>query len=117
MLDAMISLSLLLIVFSKEKIDDERTKQIRFFTIKTTFSMLIGLIVITNMYNYQLDLTYIPTASLLFYLIVFYLSNYFNPSFIFVERISDNKSSDRFLLIIMTFFAFAFSYDIISSIV
>lgn len=117
LIDGMMVLSLMLIVFSKEKIDDERTKQVRYFSLKLSFNILIGMMALMYMIDYQLDFIYMSIVSLLFYLVVFNLSNYFSPSFIFNESIDESKFSERLLLAIMTFLAFVVSYDMIYSIV
>ena len=116
-IDGMMVLSLMIIVFSKERIDDERTKQVRYFSLKITFQGLLGIIVFMNMDNYESNFTYIPIIALLFYLVVFKLSNYFSPSYIFKENEKSNKISEGIVLIIMTLLALVFSINIISTLI
>lgn len=112
-----ILVALSLTVFSKEKIDDERTKIIRYFAIKMSYRLLIAGLATIYMLSYGIDLIYIAISSLIIYLLIFYLANYLNPSFIFKEETKTNKGSIKLIVGVMIFIGIAFLYDIIKAII
>lgn len=112
-----ILVALSLAVFSKEKTDDERTQIIRYFTIKMSFRLLVAGLAVIYMFKFNVDIIYIAISSLIFYLLIFYLSSYFNPRFIFKEEAKTNKRSLKLIIGIMIFIGIAFLYDIISAII
>jgi len=112
-----ILVALSLSVFSKEKTDDVRTQTIRYFAVKLSFRLLIAGLAAIYLLNIQIDLIYIAISSLIIYLIIFYLSNYYNPSFIFKEETRTNKGAVKLIVGIMIFMGIAFLYNIISTII
>ena len=98
-----ILVSLLSAVFSKEKVDDERSKIIRYFSLKSTFKLLIFSIAINYCYELKLESIYIAISSLIVYLIIYYLASYFNPEFIFKEEILKYRYGIKFYVGIMIF--------------
>jgi hypothetical protein len=112
-----ILVALSLTVFSKEKTDDERTQIVRYFAIKMSFRLLIAGLAAIYLLNFKIDLIYIAISSLIIYLLIFYLSSYFNPSFIFKEETKTNKGSIKFIVGIMVFIGIAFLYNIIKAII
>jgi len=115
--------TLFMAVFSKEKTDDERTRIIRYFSLKTSFQLLIlgisinylGMII--NYWNSIVEPIYIAIASLILYLLIFHLANYFNPGFIFKEETTEKKGSIKLAAVIMAFIAIATLYNIITTII
>lgn len=87
--------SLHLAIFSKEKIEDERVQIIRYFALKQTFSILILVILMTNISHSNFSY-YSIIASMLCYFPIFELANYFNPDWIFKERTA-KKGSESFV--------------------
>ncbi|MBE9468115.1 MAG: hypothetical protein IMY72_07325 [Bacteroidetes bacterium] len=112
-----ILVSLSLVAFSKEKVDDERSQKIRYFSLKFTFNLLILGLALIYLLELNFETIYIAISSLIIYLVVFNLSNYFNPEFIFKEETKTNKKHIKFLVGIMIFIGIAFTYDILSSII
>lgn len=112
-----ILVALSLTVFSKEKTDDERTQIIRYFSVKTSFRLLIAGLAIIYILKFKIELIYIAISSLILYLIIFYLTNYFNPGFVFKEETKNNKESIKFIVAIMIFIGIAFLFNIIKTII
>lgn len=112
-----ILVALSLTVFSKEKTDDERTKIIRYFTIKISFRLLIAGLAAIYIFNYRVDFIYIAISSLIIYLLIFYSVDYFNPSFIFKEETKTNNRAIKLVMGIMIFIGIAFLYNIIKAII
>ena len=110
-------LSLSLAAFSKEKIDDERLKAIRYFSLKLTFNLLIVSLAINYLLKSNIETIYIAISSLIIYLIVFNLANHFNPEFIFKEETKTNKKNIKFLVGIMIFIGIGFLYNIIRALI
>jgi len=79
-------LSLNWVVFSKEKIDDERFRAIRYFSFKTTFQ-LVPLVAVAD-YLKHLNISPINFAigMLMCYLTIYFICVFINPTFIFEER-------------------------------
>lgn len=109
--------SLFFVAFSKEKVDDERSKIIRYFSLKFTFGFLIDVIAIIYYFKFNIELIYIAISSLIVYLIVFYLANYYNPEFIFKEETKKDKRPMKVFFGIMVFIGFIFLYNIIKSLI
>lgn len=109
--------ALSLAVFSKEKIDDERTQIIRYFAVKTSFKLLILGLAALYVLKINIELIYIAISSLILYLIIFYLSNYFNPGFIFKEETKSNKNNIKGIIGIMIFIGVIYLYSIIKTII
>lgn len=103
-------------VFSKEKTDDERTRIIRYFSLKTSLQLLIGALAINYLGEYIAESIYIVIASLILYLLIFHLSNYYNPSFIFKEK-TKKYNTDTLDVIIMVVFIIVMLYNIIKTII
>ncbi len=112
-----ILLALSMMVFSKEKTDDERTQIIRYFTMKTSFRLLIYGLATIYLFEFNIEIIYIAILSLIMYLIIFYLTDYFNPSFIFKEKTKDKKWDIKIIVGIMIFMGIAFSFDILATII
>ena len=93
--------SLLLVAFSKEKVDDERSQKIRYFSLKFTFKFLLASITSNYLLNYNIETIYVAIFSLIIYLVVFNLANYYNPEFIFKEETKKNESSIIAIVIIL----------------
>jgi hypothetical protein len=118
LLNFIILLSLLIAVYSKEKKDDERMWQIRYFSLKMGFYLLIILLAIKHFFLLKVDTVYLAIGSLVFYLMVFYLSAYFNPAFIFVENTGNSefhKVTLKIFSIVMGFLAVIVGVVIIAS--
>mgnify|MGYP006301486207 CR=1 FL=1 len=86
-----ILLTLLMAVYSKEKLDDERVQQVRYFSLKMSFYVLIIFLGFNYFAGFGISAIYVGIGSLLFYLIVFYLGLFFNPAFIFIEKTNRSK--------------------------
>lgn len=114
-INVFILLSLNMAVFSKEKTDDERTRIIRYFSLKTSFQILIVTMVV-NYWNSIIEAIYLAIASLILYLLIFHLANYYNPSFIFKEETKKNKADINLTAVLMSFFVIAMLYNIIKTI-
>lgn len=112
-----ILVSLSLAAFSKEKVDDERSQKIRYFSLKFTFNLLILGLALIYLLKLNFETIYIAISSLIIYLVVFYLANYFNPEFIFKEETKQNKKGIKVLVGIMIFIGIAFTYNILASII
>jgi hypothetical protein len=118
LLNFIILLSLLIAVYSKEKKDDERMWQIRYFSLKMGFYLLIILLAIKHFFLLKVDTVYLAIGSLVFYLMVFYLSAYFNPAFIFIEKTGNSvfdKVTLKIFSIVMGFLAVIVGVVIIAS--
>ena len=116
-INVFILLALSMAVYSKEKTDDERTQIIRYFSLKTSFQLLIGAILINHWNDSIVEPIYIAIASLIIYLLIFHLSNYFNPGFIFKEKTKKNKAEIKLVTVIMGFGVIAMLYNIIMTII
>jgi len=81
-----ILLTLLMAVYSKEKLDDERVQQVRYFSFKMSFYVIVVFLGFNYFFGLGVSAIYIGMGSLLFYLIIFYLGIFFNPAFIFIEK-------------------------------
>ncbi len=101
-------IALSMAVFSKEKTDDERSQLIRYFTMKKSFQFLILELVIIQVFELQFELILVAISALAFYLITFYITNYFNPDFLFKEETKTNKLGFRLMIGIMVFIGLAF---------
>ncbi len=118
-----ILVSMSFIAFSKEKVDDERSKAIRYFSLKLTFGYLmfgIALIYAAESIldtKINIELIYIAISSLIVYSIIFYLASYFNPDFIFKEETKKNVKGIKFIVGIMIFIGFAFLFNIIRTLI
>lgn len=90
--------SLIIAMFSKEKIEDERIKIIRYFSLKQTFSIVILTVLLTILVNKTLHYSnfsyYSIIIPMLCYFPIFELVNIYNPAFIFKEGTS-NKASEQ----------------------
>lgn len=73
-------------ILSKEKFDDERYQVIRYFSLRTTFYVLLFVVVIHHVGN--LNIAFINTVNvcLALYFIVFYLADRYNPKFMFEDK-------------------------------
>ena len=116
-LNALTAFALFFIAFSKEKYDDERTQQIRYFTLKVTFTLSLAMLIAIAPEQSHNDLSFLPVFILLFYIAVFYITNYFNPKFIFEDRETSEGLSEGFAYIILGIGTIAFAYVIISQLI
>ncbi len=107
-----ILLSLMLIVFSKEKIDDERSQTIRYFALKVTCKFFLLGTMLSQLIKFNLNLTYVAISTMLIYLLIFNLASYFNPRWIFSEK--TEQTNTKLIIGIMALFTFIFLYDILS---
>jgi len=83
LLNLYILVSLGFVAFSKEKVDDERSQIIRYFSLKLTFKLLIAAIATVYCFKLNIESIYIAISSVIAYLIIYSLASYFNPDFIF----------------------------------
>jgi intein/homing endonuclease len=109
--------SLGFVAFSKEKVDDERSQIIRYFSLKFTFKLLIAGIATIYCFKINIEPIYIAISSLIAYLVTYYLASYYNPEFIFKEETKNNVKGIKFIVGIMTFIGFAFLYNIIKTLI
>ena len=89
-LNVLLTASLYIVAFSKEEIDDERTKQLRYFTLKLTFYQLLFFLVIYGFDSVPRSISFLSVLILLFYIIVFYILDYLNPSYVFGDGETTN---------------------------
>ena len=111
-INGLIAFSLFLIAYSKEKVDDERVRAIRYFTMKITYNLLIALLVSLSFTGEKYNLSFIAIISVLEYLAVFYYMNYFNPDYVFKENIKSNFGI-KMVYVILSFLVFATTYNLI----
>ena len=100
-LNIFLAFSLVIVISSKEKIDDERTQQLRYFSLKVAFSAMLALLILYGYDSVPTSMSSLPIFILVFYLIVFYTTNYFNPSFVFGENENTGGLSIGFLYIFL----------------
>ena len=100
-------MSLFWAVFSKEKIDDERLRAIRYFTFKTVTQLFIIAVALDLIQNYRIEPIYFATGTLVGYLIIYYFCVLVNPEFIFVERTRRNRSNLMQILMALMLIAVA----------
>jgi hypothetical protein len=112
-----IMLALFMAAFSKDKVDDERSKIIRYFTLKVTFRYLLAAIATNYILELNIESIYIAISFLIIYLIIFQVANYYNPEFIFKEETKQNKRFVKLIVIIMIFIGIAFLFNIIKTII
>jgi hypothetical protein len=108
-----IIVSLSLAVFSKERIDDERTQKVRYFSLKVSYKFLLLEVILNTLTPFNFNVLYLIILALTVYLIVFNLANHFNPTYIFKEK-HGKKLEEKIIIIIMSLLAFSFLYDIIA---
>lgn len=89
--------SLMIAMFSREKIEDERVQIIRYFALKQTFSIVIVTVLlaipVTRIFHSSFSY-YCIIIPMLCYFPIFELVNTYNPAFIFKEGTS-NKTSEQ----------------------
>lgn len=105
--------ALFMAAFSKDKVDDERSQTIRYFSIKVTFKCLLIAILINYIYKLNIESIYIANLSLIAYLIIYHLANYYNPEFIFKEGTRRKNWSDKLTVIIMILIGTSFFIHIV----
>ena len=110
-----ILVALSLAAFSKEKTDDERDQIIRYFSLKLSLRILIAGLAIVYVLKYNVETIYIGISSLIIYLLIFHLADYFNPSFIFKEETKNNPNFIKMIVGIMVIIGIAFLFSIIKS--
>jgi hypothetical protein len=110
-----ILVALSMAAFSKEKTDDERHQIIRYFSFKLTVRIIIAGLAIIYVMKYNVETIYIAIASLLTYLLIFHLADYFNPNFIFKEETKKNPNIIKMFVGIMIIIGISFLYSIIKS--
>jgi len=116
-LNLYVVLSLLLVISGKEKLDDERTKEIRHFALNLTFRLLVAFIVLNSLFKLNFEVINIVISSLIFYLLIFYTADYYNPGFIFKESTKKSALGNKVLLGILLLFSVSYTYNIISAII
>lgn len=97
-------LSLVIAIFSKEKLEDERIQVIRYFALKQTFSIVILSVLLTIAFTriaHSSFTYYSIIVPMLCYFPIFELANYYNPDFIFKERTSE-KGSEAVIVVALT---------------
>lgn len=85
-INIMFLLGLFWVVFSKERIDDERFKAIRYFSFKTTVQLFPIAVAILVVFKYNIEPLNYAIGVLIGYLMIYYLCVFFNPEFIFKEK-------------------------------
>ena len=83
--DYNIAFMLLIVISSKEKIEDERIKVIRAYSTRFTLTTLIFILMLNSLTNMNLDTTQIAIGAMKLYLLLFYLVDRFEPDYIFKE--------------------------------
>lgn len=112
----MFSAGLLMAVFSKEKIDDERFLAIRYFSFKTTLLLFAITVVTVYSFRYNVDAIYYAIGTLIGYLMIYYFCVFFNPGFIFKEMTQKSRSNSGFILNLGLFIQIGFALYWISEI-
>lgn len=92
---------LLMAVFSKEKIDDERFLAIRYFSFKTTMLLFTITVVAVYSFKYNVEPIYYAIGTLIGYLMIYYFCVLFNPGFIFKEKTTRSRENNGFILILL----------------
>jgi hypothetical protein len=110
-----IIVALFMAAFSKEKTDDERYQIVRYFSLKLTFRILIVGLAIAYVLKYNVETIYVAISSLIIYLLVFQLADYFNPNFIFKEETNKNPNFIKMIVGIMIIIGISFLFSIIKS--
>ena len=105
----LILIGLFMVAFSKEKIDDERIKELRARAFRFAFMMMNSVIISyslvtslkTNSLKGTLDITYFAWLGLLCYLGFFYLTKYFDPMGIYNDEaaLTNIRRHKKFFLI------------------
>jgi len=95
----MFSTGLLMAVFSKEKIDDERFLAIRYFSFKTTMLLFILTVVAVYSFKYDIEPIVYAIGTLIGYLMIYYFCVLFNPNFIFKEKSPNPRKNSGFIFI------------------
>lgn len=91
-------------IFTREKIDDERSQQLRYFALKLSF---VGMALWSIMHDGPNESVFYPImAAIAVYFIAFYLANYFNPEYLFKESTLKKPSIVSYVVIsaILLFF-------------
>jgi len=101
-------LSLWMIVFSKEKVDDERFLAIRYYSFKKTIHLFLIAVMFDYMKGFKIAPIYFAIGTLMGYLIIYYFCVLFNPEFIFKEKTYEDKGNWRLLLVALFFIGLAF---------
>lgn len=112
----MFSTGLLMAVFSKEKIDDERFLAIRYFSFKTTLLLFAITVITVYSFRYNVDAIYYVIGTLMGYLIIYYFCVFFNPEFIFKEMTQKSRKNTGFVMILMVIVQIGFAMYWISEI-
>ena len=112
----MFSTGLLMAVFSKEKIDDERFLAIRYFSFKTTLLLFAITVITVYSFRYNVDAIYYVIGTLMSYLIIYYFCVFFNPEFIFKEMTQKSRKNTGFVMILMVIVHIGFALFWISEI-
>ena len=100
---------LILAVFSKEKVDDERFVAIRYFSLKFSLQLFLIAVFIDYIRKIQITPIYFAFGTLITYLIVYYTCVLFNPKFIFKEKTEESFSNLTVFITALILIAIAFS--------
>lgn len=100
-----IIMSLNIAMFSKEKVEDERTQIIRHFALKLTFTILILTLLfaipLTKIFHSNFSY-YCIIIPILCYFPIFELANYYNPAYIFKEGVTHKGSEQLSIMALST---------------
>ena len=107
---------LMMAVFSKEKIDDERFLAIRYFSFKTTMLLFILTVVAVYSFKYNVESIYYAIGMMIGYLIIYYFCVLFNPDFMFKENTIKSRKNGGFIFIISVLVQIGFAMFWISEI-
>lgn len=107
---------LIMAVFSKEKIDDERFLAIRYFSFKTTMLLFTITVVAVYSFKYNVESIYYAIGILIGYLMIYYFCALFNPDFMFKENTIKSRKNSGFIFIISVLVQIGFAMYWISEI-
>jgi len=94
--------SLMMIAFNYEKVDDERFLVIRYFSFRNT---MIILMIISIEIERKIEPIYMAIGTLMCYLIIYYLCVFFNPKMMYTEKKTEiTRSWGRILSAISAIF-------------
>lgn len=83
-------------IFTREKIDDERSQQLRYFALKLSF---VTMALWSIMYDGSNESAFKPImAAIAVYFIAFYLANHFNPDYLFKESVTKKPSYISYII-------------------
>lgn len=84
-------------IFTREKTDDERSQQLRYFALKSSFVMMA---LWSIMHDGPNESAFSPImGSIVLYFIAFYLADYFNPDYLFKESTTKKPAIVSYVVI------------------